>query len=122
MGRGLDIRYLVAVSSLVWSLGGIEFLRLTPSEIELMRSVFEVVFKRRLTPTREVRNLRYRAAHSSGSRRYRLGCICYEDTQGTVRVGAGLDDAEALAIIDQMLVVYPFPKKDKVLEYMDLNT
>jgi hypothetical protein len=39
-----------------------------------------------------------------------------------VRVGSGLDDAEALAIIDQMLVVYPFPKKDKALEYMDLNT
>jgi hypothetical protein len=37
-------------------------------------------------------------------------------------VGAGLDDAEALAIIDQMLVVYAFPKKDKALEYIDLNT
>jgi hypothetical protein len=110
-----------AVSSLVWSLGGIEFLRLTPSEIELTRSVFGVVFKRRLTPTREVRNLRY-TLHSSSSRRYRLGCICYEDNQGTVRVGAGLDDAEALAIIDQMLVVYAFPKKDKALEYIDLNT
>ena len=36
-------------------------------------------------------------------------------------MGAGLDDAEALAIIDQMLVVYPFPNKDKALEYMDLN-
>jgi hypothetical protein len=104
-----------AVSSLVWSLGGSEFLRLTPSELG-------VVFKRRLTPTREVRNLRYMPGYSSGSRRYRLGCICYEDNQGTVRVGAGLDDAEALAIIDQMLVVFPFPKKNKALEYMDLNT
>jgi hypothetical protein len=111
-----------AVSSLVWSLGGIEFLRLTPSEFEFTRSLFGVVFKRRLTPTREVRNLRYMPAHSSSSRRYHLGCLCYEDNQGTVRVGAGIDDAEALAIIDQMLIVYPFPKKDKALEYMDLNT
>jgi hypothetical protein len=110
-----------AVSSLVWSLG-IEFLRLTPSEFEFTRSLFGVVFKRRLTPTREVRNLRYMPAHSSSSRRYHLGCLCYEDNQGTVRVGAGIDDAEALAIIDQMLIVYPFPKKDKALEYMDLNT
>jgi hypothetical protein len=36
-------------------------------------------------------------------------------------VAPTLDDAEALAIIEQMLAVYPFPKRDKTLEYIDLS-
>lgn len=109
-----------ALSTLLWGLGGNECLRVTASEVEFSQSLFGVVFRRRVSPTNEIRNLRYTLA-SSGHRRYRPGRIAFEDSRGTVSVGSPLSEAEGLAIIDQMLVVHAFPKKDKALEYMDLS-
>lgn len=95
-------------------------MRLNPSTLELTASVFGFVFRRRSASVSEVRNLRYVPSHSLG-RSVRESCICYEDRQGSVKFGRDLDDAEAFAVIDQMLNVYPFTKKDRALDYMDLG-
>jgi hypothetical protein len=108
-------------STLVWSIGGVDLMRLTPSEVNATKTVFGITVRRRSSSTTEVRNLRYMPANSGGSRRYRRGRICYEDDRGTVTVTSGLDDAEALAVIDQMLLVHPFSRKDKAFEYLDLS-
>jgi len=107
--------------SILWSIGGKEVLWLSASQLELSSSIFGLVFRRRQTPLVQVRNLRYVPSHSDKWQEYQESNIRYEDGAKTVKFGGSLNDDEALAIIEQMLNVYPFPKKDKALEYMDLN-
>ena len=115
-----------ASSALLWSLGGVDALRITSSEVEWTRSIFGIVIKRKLTPIDRVRNLRYMPGNPDRFRGFRPGRICYEDGNYTVNAGdgfynLGLKDAEAFAIIETMLSIYPFQKKDRAMEYMDTS-
>jgi hypothetical protein len=110
-----------ALGTLLWGFGGQEKLRVTMAEVELTRSLFGLVFRRRVTPTIEIRNLRY-TPEISGHRRHRPGCISFEDRQGTVTFGKPLSEGEGLAVIEQMLLVHPFPKRDRALEYIDMSS
>jgi len=70
-------------------------------------------------PISEVRNLRYVPGTSKG-KSYMPGSIRFESGSKTWSFGSGMSDAEGLALIEQMLTVYAFPK-DRALEYMDLS-
>jgi hypothetical protein len=107
--------------SILWAVGGKEVLRLSGSQLELSSSIFGFVFQRRQTPFVQVRNLRYVPSHSDRWQEYQESNIRYGDGQKTVKFGGSMTDAEALAVIEQMLSIYPFPKKDKALEYIDRN-
>ena len=66
----------------------------------------------------DIRNLRYTPA-MQGNRSSRASDIRYEDKTVTVKFANGLPDAEAFALIDAMLTVYSFPRRDRALAYMD---
>jgi hypothetical protein len=109
-----------AVWSIMWALGGKEFIQVNSSRLDLRATIFGITTRRRSTAVNEVRNLRFVPAHSHG-RRSRASCICYEDENGTAKFGSELSDAEGLAVIDKMLNVFPFSTRDKTLEDMDLS-
>lgn len=111
------------LTTLLWGLGGSECLRVTVSDVEFTRSLFGVVFRRRVSPTSEIRNLRYTLTNLTNfGRRSRVGCIAFEDKGGSANIGSPLSEGEGLAMIEQMLLVHPFPKKDKALEYLDVRS
>lgn len=109
----------VAVS-IIWSLTGRTALEMDPCQLAITRQVLGIRISRRIFSTTDVRNLRYnpignRRRHSYQSR------IKFEADSRTCSFGAGLEDAEAFALIDKMLEVYKFPK-ERALEYLDLSS
>jgi hypothetical protein len=117
---GWVLGVVFAVWSIMWAICGTEFIHVNSSRLDLRATIFGITTRRRSTAVNEVRNLRFVPAHSHG-RRSRASCICYEDEDGTAKFGSELSDAEGLAVIDKMLTVFPFPKRDKSLEYIDLS-
>jgi len=107
--------------AILWALGGVERIRLTYAELLITRSLFGIACSRRLVLAAEVRNLRFTLPSGNG-RKQRESRINFEDSRGTVSFGSGLSDGEALAVIERMLAVYPFSKKDRALEYLDLSS
>jgi hypothetical protein len=107
-----------ALSRIVWGLGGRDSLILTATELRLSSTVFGISIRSRNASTGEVRNLRFTPSHGSG-RSYTPSKIAFEDARGTVKLASGLDDSEGLAVIEAMLAVYPFPRRDRALDYME---
>jgi hypothetical protein len=94
---------------IAWGFGGMESIVLSATELRLSSTLFGLSIRRRVVPTSEVRNLRFLPSSGSG-RSYTRSKITYEDGRGMVRLAAGLDEWEALILINLMLTVYPFPK------------
>ena len=69
--------------------------------------------------TTEMRNLRFIPAHGSG-KQHVASRLAFEFGTKTIRFATDLEDGEALAIIDSMLEVYAFPRRDRSFEYMEL--
>jgi hypothetical protein len=109
-----------ALSRIAWGLGGRDSLTLTVTELRLTSTVFGIPIRRRNDPNDEVRNLRFMPSYRSG-RSYTPSRIAFEDARGTVKFASGLDDSEALAVIEAMLTIYPFPKRDRALEYLETS-
>ena len=109
-----------AAWSLLWSIGGRELINLSPSKLQLTKTLFNLAFRRRTSMNADIRNLRYSPA-MQGSRSSRASDIRYEDKTVTVKFANGLPDAEAFALIDAMLTVYSFPRRDRALAYMEWN-
>ncbi len=82
---------------------------LSPTELRLSSTVFGIPIRRRVAPTREVRNLRFLPSSWFG-RTYIRSKITYEDGRARIKLGADLDESEARTIINLMLTVYRFPK------------
>lgn len=120
-GAGWTFGFFLAVWTILWSIGGKEVLHISSSQLELSSSIFGCVFRRRRTPLAQIRNLRYVPSRLDKWQEYQESNIQYEDGAKKIQFGGSLNNAEALAIIEQMLNVYPFPKKDNAPEYMDLN-
>lgn len=116
---GWAIGECFVTSAILWALGGQTILRLDPRVLDFERNLFGIRLNRRSIPTSEVRNLRYTQATRKG-RSYQESAICFETGDKTIRLGGGISDAEALAVIDKMLGVYQFPK-ERALEYLDLS-
>ena len=106
-------------AAIVWALGGRTLLRLDPATMTVEQRLFGARLISRSYPTAEVRNLRFTPAVSKG-RSSVASRINFESGDKTRSFGTGLSDAEAFALIDKMLEVYPFPK-DRALEYLDLS-
>jgi hypothetical protein len=119
-GVGWVFGIVFAGWAVLWELGGKHLLRVSPSDLTLETTLFGIPIRRRSAPNAEIRNLRYVPAHVHG-RKSRESSLRYEDARGTASFGDSLLDADAFAIIEQMLKIYPFPKRDKGLEYLDLN-
>lgn len=109
-----------AVKTLLWGAGGKDTLYLMPSELKVSYSLFGLPFRERTISLDDIRNLRFVPEHRFG-RNYKASRISFECSKGTVSFGEDLNDGEALAIIEEMLKIYPFPKKDRALEYVDLG-
>ena len=108
---------LFATSRLLWALGGREILTLSPTELRLASTLFGATLRHRETSTPEIRNLRFVPSARRG-RGNTPSKIAFEDPRGTVSFGSGLNDSGAIAVIEAMLAVYPFPKRDRALDYM----
>ena len=117
---GWLVAICVVVSHIAWGLGGQDLLILSPTELHLSSTLFGISIRRRDTPTSEVRNLRFMPSYRRGRGRAPSN-ISFEDSRGTVKFASALDDSDALAVIEAMLAVYPFPKRDRALEYLDLG-
>jgi hypothetical protein len=109
-----------AVSSIVWGLGGRDSLSISSTELRLSSTVFGFAIRRKNVPTIDVRNLRFMPSYRKG-RGSTPSKLAFEDSQGTVKFASGLEDSEAFAVIETMLAVYPFPKRDRALDYVDLS-
>ncbi len=110
-----------ALSRIAWGLGGRDSLILSATELRLSCTVFGISIRRRNASTGEVRNLRFMPSYRSG-RSYTPSNIAFEDGRGTVKFASGLDDSEALAVIEAMITVYPFPKRDRALDYLEIKS
>jgi hypothetical protein len=117
-GTAADLHYFEAgwfladcffVWRIAWGLGGMESIVLSATELQFSSTLFGLSIRRRVAPTSEVRNLRFTPS-SGGGRNYTRSKITYEDAHGMVRLAAGLDEWEALTLINLMLTVHPFPK------------
>ena len=106
---------------LLWALGGMETIELTPAELTLNKTIFNVSVRKWNIGTVDVRNLRFSPAYGSGKQRV-ASRIAFEYKTKTIRFAAELEDGEALAIIDSMLEVYAFPKRDRSFEYIELQS
>ena len=109
-----------AAGSIVWALAGCTLLSLDPSRIEVSRLVAGIPITRWSYATSEVRNLRFQPTSGSGRSRT-ASAIKFEAADKTRSFAGGISDAEALALIDTMLEIYPFPK-ERAMEYMDLGS
>lgn len=105
--------WLVSISFFVWriawGLDGVDSILLSATELRLSSTLFGISIRRSVVPTSEVRNLRFLPSRWVG-RTYVRSKITYEDARGMARLAAGLEEPEALAVMDVMLAVYPFPK------------
>jgi len=104
--------WLVAICLFVWRIawgfGGMYSILLSTTELRISSTLFGISIRSRAAPTSEVRNLRFVPSSWVGNT-YIRSKITYEDAQGMARLAAGLDESEALAVMDVMLAVYPFP-------------
>lgn len=109
---------VLVAGSILWSLLGRIVLTQDPSNLTLVYQLGGFDFRVRSFQTTGIRNLRYRpfGRGRSGS----MSAICFEQNDRTCRFATGIRDAEAFALIDKMLEVYPFTK-DRALEYLDLS-
>jgi hypothetical protein len=105
--------------AIVWALGGKTLLRLDPASMSIEHQLFGIRLRTRSFATAEVRNLRFTPAVAKG-RSSVASRISFESGDKTRSFGTGLSDAEAFALIDKMLEIYPFPK-ERALEYLDLS-
>ncbi len=106
--------------AIVWALGGKTLLRLDPATMTIEHQLFGIRLISRSLATAEVRNLRFTQAVRKG-RSYTASHISFESGDKTRTFGSGISDAEAFALIDKMLGVYPF-RKERALEYLDLSS
>ena len=104
-------------SAIIWALGGQTVLQLDPTVLQIEHSLFGIRLRSRSVSTTEVRNLRYTPASTKG-RSSVASQIYFERGDKTLSFGSGISDAEAFALIDKMLTVYPFPK-ERALEYLE---
>jgi hypothetical protein len=108
-----------ATAAVLWALGGRTILRLDPTRLEIERNLFGVRLSSRSAATGEIRNLRFSPRIARG-RWSKASEIRFESADKTLGFGSGISDAEAFALIDKMLEVYPFPK-ERAAEYLDLS-
>lgn len=106
-------------AAILWALGGRTLLRLDPTTMSIEQQLFGARLVSRSFADTEVRNLRFTPAVTKG-RSSVASRISFESADKTRSFGSGISDAEAFAIIDKMLEVYPFPK-ERALEYLDLS-
>jgi hypothetical protein len=118
-GVGWLLGIVFVSQHLLWTFGGRETLEITPTELSLVKSVFGISVRKWKISVTEVRNLRFIPAHGYGKRRV-ASRIAFEYGSKTIHFGVELEDGKALAIIDSMLGVYSFPKRDRSLEYLEL--
>jgi hypothetical protein len=105
--------------AILWSLFGRTDLTLDPANLNLTYFIAGFQFRGHSFPTDDIRNLRYQPFSRSG-RSQNLSSIRFESNKKTCSFASGISDAEAFALIDKMLEVYPFPK-ERALEYLDLS-
>jgi hypothetical protein len=106
-------------ATIIWAVGGKTLLRLDPATMTIEHQLFGIRFLVRSFATAEVRNLRLTQAVRKG-RSYTASHISFESGDKTRSFASGISDAEAFALIDKMLKVYPFAK-ERALEYLDLS-
>jgi hypothetical protein len=102
-----------------WALGGKTVVRLDPAQLQIEWDLFGIRLASRSIATSRIRNLRF-SPRIAMSRSSRASEIRFESAGKTLSFASGISDAEALALIDKMLEVYPFPK-ERALEYFDLS-
>jgi hypothetical protein len=105
--------------TILWSFLGRIVLVLDPGQLELTWLLPGITVKQRRFATGEIRNLRFQPAYSGGRSRT-PSSIRFEAADKTIKFASGLEDGEALALIEKMLGVYSF-SKDRALEYLDLS-
>jgi len=110
---------VMVAGSIAWSLFGVVVLALDPSTFNLTYRFAGSDIRSRSFPTHDIRNLRYQPFSRSG-RSQNLSSVRFESNEKTCSFASGISDAEAFALIDKMLEVYPFPK-ERALEYLDLS-
>jgi hypothetical protein len=103
---------------IVWSFLGRVVLTLDPANLNLDYLLAGFHIFTREFPTNEMKNLRYRARGRGRSQN--MSSIAFEYFGKTCCFAAAITDSEAIALIDKMLDVYPFPKS-RGLEYVDFT-
>ena len=104
--------------AIIWALAGQTRLDLDPASMRLTWMLAGVKVRSREFENPETRNLRFTPQTNAG-RRSQSSCIKFESADKTISFGAGISDAEGLAVIGKMVKVYAFPK-ERALEYLDV--
>jgi hypothetical protein len=110
------VAWVYTFGTIVWSLFGRIILTLDPSLLNLTYTLAGTEVRQRSFSTHEIYDLRYRPVAGT---KY-PGVLCFESNEETRKFASCVSEAEAFALIDKMLEVYPIPK-ERALEYLDLS-